>query len=476
LEIRVLSVAFQTLGCKLNQGETDAIASAFVDAGFPAAADPSEAGLLLINTCAVTSRAEQKGRRLIRAAFRQNPFCAILVTGCYAELNKAAIESLDSGPVKRRLFVVPGVQKSRILELPALLAREGISCGASLPEVLARFCGGASENPKPGAEKACAEAKYSSAFRFETKELNFRSRVFLKIQDGCNNYCSYCLVPFVRGAPQSLPAEDALERLRAAEDAGIAEAVLTGVNISRWSGAGNAALTDLLKTLVSGTKSIGIRLSSLEPDVFTGDFFGILKEPRIRPHFHLSIQSGSAEILRKMKRLYQPETVISLIQRLRAVKDDPFISCDIITGFPGETERHFSETYRFCEEADFTFMHIFPFSRRRGTAAWSYTPRVPERESKIREKALKTFALQNQKKYTGRWIGRETGGICLSDGLEAAETGFITVLTDNYLKLRSPLPSGGGPVRKGRRVLCRIESADVEHGDFDVCGEIAAQN
>jgi threonylcarbamoyladenosine tRNA methylthiotransferase MtaB len=456
-----LSVAFQTLGCKLNQSETNAIAAAFSKAGF-AAAPPCEAALLIINTCAVTSKAEQKGRRLIRAAHRQNPFSVILVTGCYAELDKAAIEALDGGAFPKRLFVVPGVQKSRILDLPALIARESISGGDFLQSALERFCGVSPE----GTDSCAQETKSCPAFRFETSVTNARSRVFLKIQDGCNNYCSYCVVPFVRGAPRSLPAEEALARLRAAEAVGHTEAVLTGVNISRWNGAGNAALPLLLQCLISGTKHINLRLSSLEPDIFTDDFFEVLENRRVMPHFHLSIQSGSPEILAKMKRLYRPEAALRLIQKLRAIKDDPFISCDIIVGFPGETERHFSETYEFCEAAGFTQMHIFPFSRRRGTEAWGYTPRVPERESKIREKTLKALALQNQQRYIKRWVGRETGGVCLS-GSGEAKTG--AVLTDNYLKLRVTLPSDA-PVLKGRRVNCRIDA--VGNCGFDVYGEI----
>jgi threonylcarbamoyladenosine tRNA methylthiotransferase MtaB len=464
--LSVFSVAFQTLGCKLNQSETDAIAAAFFKAGFPAAADPRDADLLVINTCAVTSKAEQKGRRLIRSAFQQNPLSVILVTGCYAELNRAAIESLDGGTVKRRLFVVPGVQKSRILDLPALLAHEGINAGSPLQNILARFCGVSPED----LGGCTQEAKSYPAFRFETSVVNTRSRVFLKIQDGCGNYCSYCVVPFARGAPQSLPAEEALARLRAAEAAGLTEAVLTGVNISRWSGAENAALPDLLKSLVYGTKHIGLRLSSLEPDVFTDEFFEVLENQRIRPHFHLSIQAGSAEILAKMKRFYKPEAVLQLIQRLRSIKDDPFIGCDIIIGFPGETERHFSETYEFCKAADFAQIHIFPFSRRRGTEAWSYTPSVPEREVKIREKTLKTLALRSRQEYIKHWGGRETGGICLSYRVGSAEETGV-VLTDNYLKLSVPLPVGI-PALKGRRVNCRINGpAEVTCG-IDAYGEI----
>jgi threonylcarbamoyladenosine tRNA methylthiotransferase MtaB len=471
LETGLPSVAFETLGCKLNQCETETIAAAFTKCGFSIAADARDAWLLVINTCSVTSKAEQKGRRMIRAALKRNPSCPVIVTGCYAEVDRDGLEALDDGGMDGpRLFIVPGAQKSRILDMPAMLSAEGISDKAGLREALARICDG------NGGGTAAADA-----FRFDAVSPALRSRAFLKIQDGCDNSCTYCLVRIARGAAQSLPEETVLERLRAAESSGAAEAVLTGVNIGRWSGAANRGLAELLSTLLSATNEIRIRLSSLEPDVLTEDFFSVLQNPRILPHFHISIQSGSAEVLKRMGRLYEPAAVLTLIHRLRELKDDPFIACDMIAGFPGETERHFSETCAFCRSADFAQVHVFPFSRRPGTAAWDYKPRVPEREAEKRVSILKNYAVLSRKRYIERWIGRNVGGVCMSSPAPVdASAGVVEVLTDNYLRViarLSPRQKPRIPPRKGGRLECVITAGrDCAGGDaetlIDAYGEI----
>jgi threonylcarbamoyladenosine tRNA methylthiotransferase MtaB len=474
----MLTVAFQTLGCKLNQSETETIASAFSNAGFPINADINKAELVIINTCAVTSKAEQKGRRLIRAALRQGMDRCVIVTGCCAELS--ALETLETPKIsaEKRLFIIPNNQKSRILDMPAHIARANISGNIDgetrLNDVIACFCRDPSGVDVSG---SISGGGVSGTFRFEPASTGSRSRSFIKIQDGCDKSCAYCLVRIVRGKARSLPVKTALERLRAVENAGMAEAVLTGVNICRWRDELNGraiGLAGLLQTLISGTKSTGIRLSSLEPDVFTGDFFDIIRHPRIKPHFHLSIQSGSLEILNRMNRFYEPKTALQAIQRLREIKDDPFIACDMISGFPGETERNFSETLNFCETADFAQIHAFPFSRRRGTAAWDYTPRIPEREAEKRVRILKSIAVKNRNRYIERWMNREIGGICMSDTAMAEQTGFVEILTDNYLRLRAPALRKSGykdGIRKGRQVYCKINGF-IENASLDVKNDV----
>jgi threonylcarbamoyladenosine tRNA methylthiotransferase MtaB len=471
----LLSVAFQTLGCKLNQGETETIAAAFINAGFSIAANESEAELLIINTCAVTSKAERKGRRLIRAALKRDPSRCVIVTGCGAELNRAGIEEFDDSaqrctPDKRRLFVVPNAQKKLIFEMPPrlasyLAAKENRSGNAALQDALAYFC-------------AESGGVNDSAFHFEVSDRVYRSRSFLKIQDGCDNSCAYCFVRIARGKARSLPAKEALERLWTVETMGISEAVLTGVNICRWNGGADGiktGLPGLLRVLIAGTTEIGIRLSSLEPSIFTEDFFETLHNPRIKPYFHLSIQSGSPEILKKMRRFYEPEAVLCAIRRLRDITDDPFIACDIITGFPGETERHFSETLSFCEAAEFAQIHAFPFSRRRGTPAWDYTPRVPEREAEKRVHILKTLAAKNRRLYIKRWIGREKRGVCLSSAIMAAQSGIIEILTDNYLRIHVNERCSEFDARKGRSVLCKITGFVDGGGRADAYGSLIGE-
>ncbi|MDR1256688.1 MAG: MiaB/RimO family radical SAM methylthiotransferase [Spirochaetaceae bacterium] len=452
----MLSIAFQTLGCKLNQCETDSMAAAFANAGFPIATCAEQAELLVVNTCAVTSKAEQKGRRAIRAVLACNPRCAVLVTGCQASADRSGLEALEGrrGETGRRVFVVPQDGKGRIAELPHALLREGVYDQAALRRALEHFCGARGDDAR--------------GFWFDAGNAGLRSRYFLKIQDGCDNSCAYCLVSVVRGPARSLPVPEALERLRAAESSGLAEAVLTGVNIGQWNEppagvSSGGGLPSLLRSLLAGTNRIGIRLSSLEPDVFTEDFFDAVKNPRVRPHFHLSIQSGSHRILKRMGRQYEPEAVLRAVSRLRSLKTDPFIACDMITGFPGETERDFLETLKFCQTAEFAQIHAFPFSRRRGTAAWDLTPRIPERLSGERVKILKNLALSCRKKYIGLWIGREVGGVCLSGCAMTAQTGMLEILSDNYLRLIGEIPRDSKVfVQKGQPLRCKIREIPPE--------------
>jgi threonylcarbamoyladenosine tRNA methylthiotransferase MtaB len=262
-----------------------------------------------------------------------------------------------------------------------------------------------------------------------------------------------------------------LRQLALAEGAGLGEAVLTGVNIGQYREDGTGDLSALIKLLLSQTTRIALRLSSLEPDVFDDEFFALAEHPRLRPHFHLSIQSGSAEILQKMGRFYKPDDNLGMIQRLRAVKDDPFLAADIICGFPGEMQAHFDETLAFCAAADFAQIHVFPYSRRPGTAAWDFKPLIPERETEKRVKILQKLARSGRKAYIERWLGRETGGVYLPE--EGEE--YMRLLTDNYLKVnvRAVRQTADLP-QKGQQIRCKIcrPAAEDEKND-DAWGEIA---
>jgi threonylcarbamoyladenosine tRNA methylthiotransferase MtaB len=322
------------------------------------------------------------------------------------------------------------------------------------------------------------------AFRFVPRHFSFHSRSFIKIQDGCDMGCTYCAVRVARGPGQSLEKERALSVLRALEKAGQGEAVLTGVNISQYQDRGNTDLGGLLGFLLEGTRRIALRLSSLAPDRIDERLAKILAHPRIRPHFHLSIQSGSAEILDRMGRPYGPGTVRRGLELLRTVKNDPFLACDIITGFPGEDRGEFEKTVDFCRAADFAWIHAFPYSPRPGTAAFSWKDRAGEREKGERAAILAEMALKGRAAYAERWTGREVE-VCV-EGTE--ETGrlenekksrYAAGLSDNYLRVLIRFPERVAP-SSGRAFRCRLGSLprDVppEKGGFDVlaeyCGEV----
>jgi threonylcarbamoyladenosine tRNA methylthiotransferase MtaB len=457
------SAAIQTLGCKLNQLESESIAEAFKSAGFSIEAGPV-VDIMVINTCSVTSKSDQKARRLIRKALRDNPGGCVIVTGCYAQLETDAIAALEEPrppDLPRRLFVLSGSRKTFLLDLPRLLDPGAVPGGPG-PAALERFLGA---ETAPGA-LIPVSAPPLDPFRFNVRDFSFHSRPFLKIQDGCDHACSYCRVTLARGPSRSLDAETLLVRLGELEAAGHGEAVLTGVNISQYRSAG-LDLGGALEFLLANTRTIALRVSSLEPDGMDDSLFRALSNRRIRPHFHLSIQSGSPRILKRMRRGYTPAAVETAIRRLRELRGDPFLACDIIAGFPGETPAEFAETYELCRRSNFTWIHAFPFSRRPGAEAWDFPDNVPEREAVSRVESLMNLARQGRAAYIRAWAGKIVAAI-----VEVGDNGKSpTALSENYLKLRLPLSPD--PPLPGTVVACRILApAEWPDSHFDAAAEL----
>jgi threonylcarbamoyladenosine tRNA methylthiotransferase MtaB len=483
------SAAIQTLGCKLNQLESESIVEAFSRAGFSIVPGPA-ADIVVINTCSVTSKSEQKARRIIRKALRDNPGACVIVTGCYAQLDAAAIAALeepDSPNLPRRLFVLPGDRKPLLLDLPRLLRSCGLpesptalflapSPTPALPPAtplvalslsLEHFLGPKTPSAAPDSPPT-ALSPTLDPFRFKAQDFSFHSRPFLKIQDGCDHACSYCAVTLARGQSRSLDSGTLLARLEELEAAGHGEAVLTGANLSQYRSDG-MDLGGVLEYLLANTRTIALRLSSLEPDGLNEPLLRVLSNRRIRPHFHLSIQSGSPRILDRMRRSYAPAELEAAIRRLRELREDPFLACDIIAGFPGETPAEFAETYELCRRSNFAWIHAFPFSRRPGTEAWDFPDKVPERETVSRVEALMNLARQGRAAYIRAWAGKTVAAI-----VEAGETReFLIALSENYLKLRIPLPPDRPPPAPGALIGCRIlgrpEEADPR---FDAFAEL----
>jgi threonylcarbamoyladenosine tRNA methylthiotransferase MtaB len=338
----------------------------------------------------------------------------------------------------RRLFVISGELKSVLLDLPRFLRDS-----AELPVFLEKWAAGV------------GKAARGDPFRFNVKDFSFHSRAFLKIQDGCDKRCSYCRVSLARGPSVSLEAGKVLSRLKSLEDAGFVEAVLTGVNITQYRDHPRD-LGGLLEYLLAGTGRINLRLSSVEPEGIQGNLLSVLGHPRIRPHFHLSIQSGSPGILEKMRRTYRPEDLLDAADVLRSRRDDPFLACDIITGFPGETEEDFKKTYELCRRIGFAWIHAFPYSRRPGTEAYALGDRVPERDAARRIEALLALAQAGRGDYIGRWIGKPLEAVIETN--KKKNTGYMTALSDNYLRLLIPLHKGPPPLPPGSPLRCRIRT------------------
>jgi threonylcarbamoyladenosine tRNA methylthiotransferase MtaB len=303
-------------------------------------------------------------------------------------------------------------------------------------------------------------AENAFPFCFVPEDFAHHSRPSIKIQDGCDNHCTFCRVRLARGKSVSLEPEKVLQALGALEEKGCAEAVLTGVNITQYrDGTHDLDLAGLLEYLLAGTSRIAIRLSSLEPEGITEKFAKIAAHPRIRPHFHLSIQSASAEILKKMGRPYDSELLERCLALLRLAKEDPFLACDIITGFPGESDAEFEKTHQFCRKAGFAWIHAFPYSPRPGTAALSFGGTVSEREAGERVAALMGLARNGRREYTKRWIGKKLD-VVIESGEEKNLT-FCRGVSDNYLRIGICFPPGKRP-HAGTALKCRLESLNDE--------------
>ena len=402
---RGMRAAFTTFGCKLNQFETEALAAAFAAQGFLIVPAGEEAEVYVVNTCTVTSRGEQKARRLIRVLARRHPGSVLLVTGCYAQLGGEELAGLAPN-----VRVVPQERKDGLLDWPrqwveAAAADAGAAAAAvpttadgtstCSPSACTRTCSptasGAelralapSSVPVPA---GAAGALQGDPFRFQVGRYRFHSRAFLKVQDGCDCRCAYCRVPLARGPAVSLEEGEVLRRVRDLEQAGYREVVLTGVNLSAWHSDGRG-LAALLGAILAATNALRVRLSSLEPETVDEPLADAVRDPRVCAHFHLPIQSGSAAVLARMRRRYGPQRVREAVRILRAARGEPFLAADVLVGFPGESGEDFTQTVRLIEELELAQLHVFPFSPRPGTAAFGLGSRVPERVRDGRAAAL----------------------------------------------------------------------------------------
>ncbi len=434
-----MDVHFETTGCRLNQIESEGAARLFTDLSFSVSLTPFTAKspvdekclLCVINTCAVTQKAEQKDRRIIRLVLEKCPNAAVVVTGCYAQLSRDEINKIDE-----RIAALPGLIKNRLGKVSEALSEwrksgrftcekwEGAAdavCGAGDSDAR-NTAGGAVEaaeafNPalfsrflrdtvfaKPSENPKVSE----DAFAFSTDSFLNHSRASIKIQDGCNNACSYCTIHTARGKSISLDVQTIIDRIQALEKAGLEEVVFTAVNIAQYRGDYNGEKYDfghLLKLCLKNTKKITFRISSLYPETIDDYFLEVIKDRRVRPHFHISVQSGSNSVLRTMARSYSRERLIEVCSNLRKSKGNPFIACDIITGFPGETEEDFDDSCKLVQECNFSWVHVFPFSSRPGTPAASMKNQVPEGIRKDRAKRLGELASENKKAYIASCIG-----------------------------------------------------------------------
>ncbi|MGM0431333.1 MAG: tRNA (N(6)-L-threonylcarbamoyladenosine(37)-C(2))-methylthiotransferase MtaB [Spirochaetota bacterium] len=438
-------VSVYTLGCKLNQCESEGVADAFHQQGFEVVSPSEPADMYIVNTCTVTSKAEQKARRMIRKFALSEGKPLVIVTGCYAQLEPEVLQQ-----TAERIVVLPLDKKAALLTLPAHVARM-LEAGTSLREAVEAFM---------SADMTRSEAL--SPFAYEADTFMYHSRAFLKIEDGCDNTCSYCRVRLARGPAVSLAAEEVLQRCRQLEARGYREIVLTGVNITAYH-SGGGSLPELLELLLSelgdGTR---LRLSSLEPDMITEELIAQCVDPRIQPHFHIPLQSASDRMLARVNRAYAIGEAGNMISRLRKAKDDPFLAADIITGLPGEQESDVLETYEFVSSLGFSHLHVFPYSPRPGTALYKSGNYVPESLRDKRAAAFRELSSQLYADYITRWSGKPVEVV-----IEGSKAGNVRGLSGNYLKgVVTGIPAAYRPYEQLRGRMCQAvcETSDEAPG------------
>jgi len=444
--IKKVKAAFFTLGCKLNQFESEAIADSFSLMGADVVSAEDNADIYIINTCTVTSKSEQKARRIIRKIAKDFPNSAVIVTGCYAQLERDAINNIANN-----LVVVPQDKKELLLKLPDFIFNNGfnrIDFVNLLKEVVDN-----SDFPE------------NSFYTIKSK-YTFHSRAFLKIQDGCNNFCKYCRVPLARGKSRSMEYSAIVSNVKNLEKTGYREVVLTGVNISSYK-SDNIDLVFLIENILNNTEKIRIRFSSIEPESIDKRYLDIIGKDRICSHFHLPVQSGSDSILASMGRSYSRDKVIEAVEILRSACVNPLISADIITGFPGETERDFKDTCDLAEQAALSYLHVFPFSKRPGTAASKMKNIIPERVSRERAEILRTLSDKLFSNYALLWENQKVEA--LVEGIYDKTGKEWSALSGNYLKLVvSGVPDSAGSNLKGSIVKCMVKKHKADIGNcFD---------
>lgn len=377
-----MKIAICTLGCKVNQYETQAMETELKRRGHELTAFENAADAYIINTCAVTAMSGHKSRQIIRQAQKRNPAAVVGVCGCYAQVEPETVAALGadliSGPDRRMEFLNDLERLAGERQSAPVVAIKNIMSTRAFEEL-----------PAGGLEG--------------------RTRAMLKVEDGCVNFCAYCVIPYARGPVRSLPPDRAVAEAKRLAALGYKELVITGIEISSWGQdlKNGQTVTDLIEAICAAVPACRIRLGSLEPRTVTGEFCRRLSAfPNLCPHFHLSLQSGCDATLKRMSRKYDTARYYESVSLLRAWFDRPGLTTDLITGFPGETEEEFSETLQFIERCQFTAMHIFPYSRRAGTAAGKLPDQVPKAVKEERARRCAQAAEKMKAQYLQSWIGQ----------------------------------------------------------------------
>jgi threonylcarbamoyladenosine tRNA methylthiotransferase MtaB len=435
----------ENFGCRATQADGAALERQFLERGLERTGASRDAEIVVLNTCTVTASADKDARAAVRRVRRDNPDCRILVTGCYAQRAPEEVAALPGVT-----WVVGNSHKHQAAEIA--VGSRALSAGSGF--ISLRQLTGVSQTEAPALHVGdiFAHTELMAAPVFEAA--NERTRPNLKVQDGCDNRCSFCVIPYVRGQSRSLPLERVIAEVQTLVEAGYREVVISGINLGRWGRDLPAAsdqpsainhqvkpqptgstLAGLIRTILARTSLEKLRISSVEPMDWTEGLIRLMaSSPRIAKHAHVPMQSGSDAVLRRMHRKYRPWHYREKIWKIRDAMPDAAIGADVMVGFPGESAAEFEETRRMVEELPFTYLHVFTYSPRPGTPAALHKQQIPVSIAKERNGILREIASAKKRAFMESLVGREVEAITLQTG----GTDFTEGLTDNYLKVRIP--------------------------------------
>ena len=406
-------VSFYTLGCKVNQYETNAMAQKFKEAGYEIVdMNDDISDICIVNTCTVTNMSDRKSRHSLRRVKEKNPSAIIAAVGCYAQVAKNDLEKMS--------------------EIDIVLGNEE---KANIVQYVEEFMENQNENKLIEIEDIANKKEFEDMGQITYTE---KTRAFIKVQDGCNQFCSYCIIPYARGRVRSRNAESIIKEITQIAQNGIKEVVITGIHVASYGrDFGNEnGLIELLEKIneIEGIKRI--RLGSLEPKIITEEFMQRLsKLEKMCHHFHLSLQSGCDETLKRMNRKYTTVEIKEIIERLRRYYNDVMLTTDIIVGFPGETEEEFETTYQFLKEVKLYKMHVFQYSPRKGTRAAVMPKQIDGNIKEARSKKLIELSNENQKMYNQQLVGKEVEVLFEDKEVEDGIT-YFRGHTQNYILVK----------------------------------------
>ncbi len=388
-----------TLGCKLNIYESEAISFLMKSGGFVESQSYLESDVVIINTCTVTSKADAKSRNIARRVKKENPNCILILCGCLVDTDLEDLEKINEIDI-----FIKNRDKDKIID------------------AIKKYY----ENNSSSLDY---KNNIDGSFNFSTFNMSKHSRGFVKIQDGCDNFCAYCKIPYARGANRSRNYEDIFKEVEKITENGFEEIVFTGINIGSYNYNG-LNFAKMLKNLAGTFKEVRFRVGSIEPQCIDDEFCEVFKIKNICSFIHIPLQSGSDKILKLMGRKYNSEEYYSIIKKIRAAKKNPFVSADLILGFPDEQEKDFNDTFEFIKKLDLNYIHLFGFSPRAGTKAFDMKPKIPERIRDERVAIISEFVEKSNYQYRNSFVGETLETI-----IEKKRGGVYKGKSDNYIDL-----------------------------------------